>query len=80
MRICARRYDAPILEISDGIHRAIMKAKNLLSRVAGQRPANSRRVEAAGDRMSPVGRNCQRLHRATVAAQLGMRRCNYGQT
>ena len=35
VRIRASRYDASILEIGDGIHRAIMKAKNLLGSVAG---------------------------------------------
>jgi hypothetical protein len=35
VRIRAGCYDAPVLEIDDGIHRAIMKAKNLLGSIAG---------------------------------------------
>src|SRR5262249_29778337 len=80
MSVRSRCYNASVLEIGDGIHRAIMKAKNLLGSIAGQRPADRRCVEASRDRMGPVGRDGQGLHRTAVTAQLSMRRGEGDQT
>ena len=73
MRIGAGRYNASILEISDRIHRAFVEAKNLLGSIAGQRPADRGCIETARDRVRSVRRNCQRLHRPAVTAQLSLR-------
>ncbi len=51
-----------------------MEAQHLLGGVAGDRPADRRAVEAAGDRGGAVGGDRECAHRPAVAAQLGLRR------
>ncbi len=70
LRIRTACDDAPILEIDNRIYRPVMKAQDLLGRVAGQRPANDGRVKAARHRIRSVRRNRQRLYRPAMAAQL----------
>jgi len=58
------------------IDRAVMEAKHLLGRIAGQRPSDGRTVEARRNRAGAVRRDRNRAHRPAMTAQLRLRGAN----
>src|ERR1700687_4738397 len=72
VRITARGHDPAVLEERDRIHRAVVKAHDLLGDIARKRPANCRCIETARDHMRPVRRDREPSHRPAMTAQLSM--------
>jgi hypothetical protein len=68
--VLTRGGDAAIRQIGDRVDRSFMEAQHLDRRIALERPADRRRIEAAGHRERAVGRDRQRPHRSAMAAQL----------
>jgi hypothetical protein len=72
--VFAARGKASVRQARNGVHRAVVEAKDGIGRAGLDGPQNRRLIEAAGNRRPAVRRDRDRAHGPAVPAQLGKHR------